>query len=141
MIIVRYDNISPKNINQIPQIMILSTMMMIYPNNSLHFDRTLHFIHFNPLVCPWSRSYPQILGGLRMRQPICQPLIGPHPRNTGGSSKRPEAVSEVRSRPAPAALQEVVDRPSVGRGQRPREPATGNQKSSDWSMMIISKKN
>ena len=34
-------------------------------------------------------------------------------------------VTEVRSRPAPAALQEVVDRPSVGRGQRPREPATG----------------
>jgi len=46
------------------------------------------------------------------------------PRNSGGSSKRTEAVTEVRSRPAPAALQEVVDRPSVGRGQRPREPVT-----------------
>ena len=42
---------SPKNIHQIPQI-----MMMILPNNILHFDRTLHF---NPLVCPWPRSYPQ----------------------------------------------------------------------------------
>ena len=48
------------------------------------------------------------------------------PRNSGSSNKRPEAVTEVRSRPAPAALQEVVDRPSVGRGQRLREPATGN---------------
>ena len=45
-------------------------------------------------------------------------------------------MTEVRSRPAPAALQEVVDRPSVGRGQRLREPATGNEPS-DWSIMII----
>ena len=58
------------------------------------------------------------------------------PRNSGGSNKRPDAVSEVRSRPAPAALQEVVDRPSVGRGQRLREPATGNEPS-DWSIPII----
>jgi len=46
------------------------------------------------------------------------------PRKSGSSNKRPEAVTEVRSRPAPASLQEVVDRPSVGRGQRLREPAT-----------------
>ena len=79
------------------------------------------------------------------------------PRNSGGSSKRPEAgVTEARSRPAPAALQEVVDRPvigqhkkyspligqevvdrpSVGRGQRPREQVTGN-KASDWSIQEI----
>ena len=48
-------------------------------------------------------------------------------------------VTEVRSRPAPAALQEVVDRPSVGRVQRPREPATGNEPLliCYWSIMTM----